>query len=78
MTAMAGSSTSGNSSVAGLQNVLATWEAFVGSGKSDTDDDYEDYVEDVIERARQSDPRVFGPGRPVAEDPVTGIRPFST
>ncbi|MFJ3913698.1 SUKH-4 family immunity protein [Streptomyces vinaceus] len=48
-----------NSSVAGLQNVLATWEAFVGSGKSDTDDDYEDYVEDVIDRARQSDPRAF-------------------
>ncbi|MFK0236746.1 SUKH-4 family immunity protein [Streptomyces vinaceus] len=48
-----------NSSVAGLQNVLATWEAFVCSGKSDGDDDYEDYVEDVTERARQSDPRVF-------------------
>ncbi|MFK3735196.1 SUKH-4 family immunity protein [Streptomyces sp. NPDC088090] len=48
-----------NSSVAGLQNVLEVWEAFIGSGRSDADDDYEDYVEDVIERARQCDPRVF-------------------
>jgi hypothetical protein len=48
-----------NSSVAGLQNVLQVWEAFVCSRKSDADDDYEDYVEDVIERARQSDPSVF-------------------
>lgn len=48
-----------NSSVAGLQNVLEVWEAFARSGKSDADDDYEDYVEDVLERARQSDPRVF-------------------
>ncbi|MFI8392661.1 SUKH-4 family immunity protein [Streptomyces sp. NPDC085540] len=48
-----------NSSVAGLQQVLEVWEAFVHSGKGDADDDYEDYLEDVIERARQSDPRVF-------------------
>ncbi|WP_327408701.1 SUKH-4 family immunity protein [Streptomyces sp. NBC_01281] len=48
-----------SSSVAGLQNVLEVWEAFVCSGKSDADDDYEDYVEDVSERARQSDPVVF-------------------
>ncbi|MFC8202097.1 SUKH-4 family immunity protein [Streptomyces sp. NPDC057298] len=48
-----------NSSVAGLQNVLTVWEAFACSGKRDADDDYEDFVEDVIERARQSDPRVF-------------------
>lgn len=48
-----------NSSVAGLQNVLEVWEAFACSGKSEADDDYDDYVEDVIERARQSDPRVF-------------------
>lgn len=48
-----------NSSVAGLQNILEVWEAFIGSGRSDADDDYEDYVEDVIERARQCDPRVF-------------------
>ncbi|MFB6578794.1 SUKH-4 family immunity protein [Streptomyces sp. NPDC056402] len=48
-----------NSSVAGLQSVLEVWEAFACSGRSDADDDYEDYVEDVIERVRQSDPRVF-------------------
>ncbi|MGW7412111.1 SUKH-4 family immunity protein [Streptomyces sp. NPDC054863] len=48
-----------SSSVAGLQNVLEVWEAFACSGRSDTDDDYEDYVEDVIERARQGDPKVF-------------------
>ncbi|MFG2487867.1 SUKH-4 family immunity protein [Streptomyces virginiae] len=48
-----------NSSIAGLQNVLEVWEAFIGSGRSDADDGYEDYVEDVIERARQCDPRVF-------------------
>ncbi|MFF1369027.1 SUKH-4 family immunity protein [Streptomyces virginiae] len=48
-----------NSSVAGLQNVLEVWEAFVCSGKSDADDDYEDYVEAVHERARRSDPGVF-------------------
>ncbi|MFD9722518.1 SUKH-4 family immunity protein [Streptomyces sp. NPDC059072] len=48
-----------NSSVAGLQNVLEVWEAFTRSGRSDADDDYEDYVEDVIERARQCDPTVF-------------------
>lgn len=48
-----------NSSVAGLQNVLEVWEAFAWSGRSDVDDDYEDYIEDVLERARQSDPVVF-------------------
>ncbi|MQY07482.1 SUKH-4 family immunity protein [Actinomadura macrotermitis] len=48
-----------NSSVEGLQQILAAWVAFTRSGRSDEDDDYEDYVEDVIERARQSDPRVF-------------------
>ncbi|MFB8392685.1 SUKH-4 family immunity protein [Streptomyces yangpuensis] len=48
-----------NSSVASLRNVLDVWEAFIGSGRSEADDDYEDYVEDVIERARQCDPRVF-------------------
>ncbi|MFE3270036.1 SUKH-4 family immunity protein [Streptomyces sp. NPDC059215] len=48
-----------NSSVAGLRDVLKVWEAFTGSGRSDADDDYEDYVEDVTERARQCDPRVF-------------------
>ncbi|MFJ3176685.1 SUKH-4 family immunity protein [Streptomyces roseus] len=48
-----------NSSIAGLQNVLAVWEAFACSGKSDADDDYEDYVEDMSERARQCDQRVF-------------------
>ncbi|WP_327253597.1 hypothetical protein [Streptomyces sp. NBC_01244] len=35
------------------------WEAFACSGKSDADDGYEVYVEDVMERARQSDPKVF-------------------
>jgi hypothetical protein len=48
-----------NSSVAGLQHVLAVWEAFVCSGKSEEDDDYEDYVEGVIERARHGDPSAF-------------------
>ncbi|MFF5900252.1 SUKH-4 family immunity protein [Streptomyces argenteolus] len=48
-----------NSSVAGLQNVLKVWEAFAWSGRTDADDDYEDYVEDVLERARRSDPVVF-------------------
>ncbi|GGZ06645.1 hypothetical protein CP967_00995 [Streptomyces nitrosporeus] len=48
-----------NSSVVGLQDVLEVWEAFACSGRTDADDDYEDYVEDVLERARQSDPAVF-------------------
>ncbi|MFB6517986.1 SUKH-4 family immunity protein [Streptomyces sp. NPDC056401] len=48
-----------NSSVAGLQQVLEVWEAFAYSGKSEADDDYEDYVDDVIEQARQCDPSVF-------------------
>ncbi|MFG2985413.1 SUKH-4 family immunity protein [Streptomyces sp. NPDC048258] len=48
-----------NSSVAGLQQVLGVWEAFAYSGRSEADDDYEDYIEDVIERARQSDPSGF-------------------
>ncbi|MGW6840864.1 SUKH-4 family immunity protein [Streptomyces sp. NPDC054958] len=48
-----------SSSVVGLQNVLEVWEAFACPGKSDADDDYEHYVEDVIARARQSDPIVF-------------------
>ncbi|MFI7360454.1 SUKH-4 family immunity protein [Streptomyces avidinii] len=48
-----------NFSVAALQKVLEVWEAFARSGRSDTDDDYEDYVEDVIGQARQSDPSVF-------------------
>ncbi|MFG2901003.1 SUKH-4 family immunity protein [Streptomyces zaomyceticus] len=48
-----------NCSDAGPQNALEVWEAFTGSGRSDADDDYEDYVEDVIERARTCDPRVF-------------------
>ncbi|MFI5672866.1 SUKH-4 family immunity protein [Streptomyces sp. NPDC051704] len=48
-----------NSSIAGLQRVLDVWEAFTCSGKSDADDDYEDYVEGVVERAREGDPSVF-------------------
>ncbi|WP_407836594.1 SUKH-4 family immunity protein [Streptomyces sp. DSM 116496] len=48
-----------NSSVAGLQRMLKIWEAFVYSGKSEAEDDYEDFVENVIEQARQSDPDVF-------------------
>ncbi|MGZ9935363.1 SUKH-4 family immunity protein [Streptomyces sp. NC-S4] len=48
-----------NSSVAALQRILGLWEAFARSGRSDSDDDYGDYVEGVIEQARQSDPGVF-------------------
>ncbi|MFJ6577038.1 SUKH-4 family immunity protein [Streptomyces sp. NPDC091368] len=48
-----------NSSVAGLQSVLEVWEAFCGSGRSDEDADYEEYVEDVLEQARRSDPGAF-------------------
>ncbi|MFD6888807.1 SUKH-4 family immunity protein [Streptomyces sp. NPDC059957] len=48
-----------NSSVAGLQKVLEVWEAFACSGKSDADDDYEDFAESMVEQARQSDPSVF-------------------
>ncbi|MEU4275710.1 SUKH-4 family immunity protein [Streptomyces tanashiensis] len=48
-----------NSSVAAPQKVLEVWEASSCSGRSDTDDDYEDFVEDVIGQARQSDPSVF-------------------
>ncbi|WP_331768217.1 SUKH-4 family immunity protein [Embleya sp. NBC_00896] len=48
-----------NSSVAGLQRVLNVWEGFLCSGKSEADEDYEDFIGDVIEQARQSDPGVF-------------------
>lgn len=49
-----------NSSVVGLQRVLAVWEEFVGSGWSDEEDGYEEYVEGVVGRARGGDPEVFG------------------
>ncbi|MFJ6050385.1 SUKH-4 family immunity protein [Streptomyces sp. NPDC092307] len=48
-----------NTSVVALQQVVAVWEAFVHSGKSDEDDGYAHYIEGVIEQARQSDPSVF-------------------
>ncbi|WP_455354060.1 SUKH-4 family immunity protein [Streptomyces sp. SYSU K217416] len=48
-----------NSSVDGLAGVLKVWESFVYSGKSDEDDDYDDFVEEVIERAGQADPQAF-------------------
>ncbi|MET8672609.1 SUKH-4 family immunity protein [Streptomyces albidoflavus] len=49
-----------NSSVLGLQRVLAVWEEFVRSGWSDEDDGYEEYVEGVVGRARDGDPEAFG------------------
>ncbi|WP_393101401.1 MULTISPECIES: SUKH-4 family immunity protein [unclassified Streptomyces] len=48
-----------NSSVVGLQRILDVWEGFVFSGRNEAEDDYEDFVEDVIGQARQSDPDVF-------------------
>ncbi|MFF8841768.1 SUKH-4 family immunity protein [Streptomyces sp. NPDC015127] len=48
-----------NSSVDHLVEVLRVWEAFVYSGKSDLEDAYDDWAHDVIDRARQADPRAF-------------------
>ncbi|MEU3609513.1 SUKH-4 family immunity protein [Streptomyces sp. NPDC035033] len=48
-----------NTSVDRMVEVLRIWEAFVFSGKSDADDDYDEWAGDVIDRARQADPSVF-------------------
>lgn len=48
-----------NTSVDHLVEALRVWEAFVYSGKSDLEDDYDDWAHDVIDRARQADPRAF-------------------
>ncbi|WP_033329698.1 SUKH-4 family immunity protein [Streptomyces yerevanensis] len=48
-----------NTSVERLVEVLRIWETFVYSGKSDMDDDYDDWAHDVIGRARQADPMAF-------------------
>ncbi|MFE0643773.1 SUKH-4 family immunity protein [Streptomyces sp. NPDC058877] len=48
-----------NSSIEGLQGVLRVWEDFVRSGRSDDSDGYEDFVDEVVERARESDPEAF-------------------
>ncbi|MFF2996992.1 SUKH-4 family immunity protein [Streptomyces sp. NPDC057950] len=48
-----------NSSIEGLVQVLRIWEAFVYSGKSDEDDDYEHFAQDVIDQARRADPDAF-------------------
>ncbi|MFE2871517.1 hypothetical protein [Embleya sp. NPDC059259] len=45
-----------DSSVSGLRRVPRIREGFVHSGKREADDDHDDYVEDVIEQARQGDP----------------------
>ncbi len=48
-----------NTSVEHLVEVLRIWESFVYSGKSDMDDDYDDWAHEVIDRARQVDPMAF-------------------
>ncbi|MFF4445305.1 SUKH-4 family immunity protein [Streptomyces sp. NPDC001502] len=48
-----------STSVDRLVEVLRIWEAFVYSGKSDMHDDYDDWADDVIDRARQADPTAF-------------------
>ncbi|GAA2228898.1 MULTISPECIES: SUKH-4 family immunity protein [Kitasatospora] len=49
-----------NSSVDGLQRLLRLWESFVRSGRSEDDEDYEDYVAELLDRAQQEDPAAFG------------------
>jgi hypothetical protein len=48
-----------NTSVEQLVEVLRIWESFVYSGKSDMDDDYEDWAHKVIDRAQRVDPMAF-------------------
>ncbi|MFF0548608.1 SUKH-4 family immunity protein [Streptomyces sp. NPDC004311] len=48
-----------STSVDHLVEVLRISEGFVHSGRSDEDDDYEDWAAGVIERARRADPTVF-------------------
>ncbi|WP_423832689.1 SUKH-4 family immunity protein [Streptomyces manipurensis] len=48
-----------STSVDHLVEVLRIWEGFLHSGRSDEDDDYEDWAAGVIERARRADPPVF-------------------
>ncbi|MFC1438207.1 SUKH-4 family immunity protein [Streptacidiphilus sp. N1-10] len=49
-----------NSSVAALQRMLRLWESFVLSGRSEDDEDHEDYIADLLDQAQQEDPDAFG------------------
>ncbi|MET9592010.1 SUKH-4 family immunity protein [Streptomyces sp. NPDC006516] len=48
-----------NTSVKNLAEMLRIWESFVFSGRSDGADDYDDWAQEVIDRARQVDPMAF-------------------
>jgi len=48
-----------NTSVGHLIEMLRIWETFVHSGKSDADDDYQDWADALVERARHADPRAL-------------------
>lgn len=48
-----------NSSVAGLQGVLAAWDDFMSSGLSEDDDRYDTAISEVTERAHQADLKAF-------------------
>ncbi|MEV4349018.1 SUKH-4 family immunity protein [Actinoplanes sp. NPDC049596] len=48
-----------NSSVAGLQGVLAAWDEFIGSGVYEDDPTYDGLVADAIDRARRADQEAF-------------------
>ncbi|MFE2586958.1 SUKH-4 family immunity protein [Streptomyces sp. NPDC059378] len=49
-----------NSSVGSLQRLLRLWDSFVRSGRSEDDEDYEDYVAKFMLQAQQQDPVAFG------------------
>jgi hypothetical protein len=49
-----------NSSVPAFQRLLRLWEAFVLSGRSEGDEDCEDYVAGLLDRAEREDPAAFG------------------
>jgi hypothetical protein len=48
-----------NSSVTALQRMLRLWESFVLSGRSEDDEDYEDYIAELLDQAQQEDPDAF-------------------
>ncbi|MBO0819842.1 MAG: SUKH-4 family immunity protein [Nocardiopsaceae bacterium] len=48
-----------NSSVTGLQGILAAWDDFMSSGLSEDDDQYDRAVSEATERAHQADLKAF-------------------
>ncbi|MGC3000645.1 SUKH-4 family immunity protein [Streptomyces sp. G35A] len=48
-----------NSSPGGLQRLLRLWDSFVRSGRSEEDEDYDDYVAELLARAEREDPAAF-------------------